>query len=204
MSSILFCFRIFCCDSHLLENIFAKQQAPSTTIAIFSLPRKSIVILALLPELGKDCAINDDSVKHSSSLSYPLPQTIFDGLCIYRAVVPKLRSFPQKSIVISALPSDACRMLQNAVNNNRVKYTLSPLYDYQRQSIFASQCISKRKDIDRLLRPLRPAVGLVFHSSTQIVLYLIHFNYARNGCPIVKLMKYSFSGSNYVEQSKIN
>lgn len=94
MSSILFCFRIFCRDPHLLENIYAKQQAPSTKIAIFSLPRKSIAILALLPELAKDCAINDDRVKHSSSLSYPLPQTIFAGLCIYRAVVPKLRSFP--------------------------------------------------------------------------------------------------------------
>lgn len=144
MSSILCCFRIFCRDPHLLENIFAKRQAPSTKIAIFSLPRKSIAIFALLPELAKDCAISDDRVKHSLSLSYPrrkpyLPAYVFTKRQYRNCDLFRQRL--QKSIVISAFPSDACRMLQNAVNNNQVKYTLSPLY-YQRQSIFASQCIS--------------------------------------------------------------
>lgn len=115
MSSILCWFCIFCHDPHLLENIFAKRYAPSTKITIFSRPQKLITILALLPELAKDCAINDDRVKHPSSLSCPLPQTLFAGLCIYQAVVPKLRSFPPAVTEIYPDLGTSARRLPEAI-----------------------------------------------------------------------------------------
>lgn len=64
--------------------------------------------------LARECGINEDCFKHPLSLSYRLPWTIFTGLCICLAIVPKPQFFRlrlRKSIAISTRPPGAYQRL---------------------------------------------------------------------------------------------
>lgn len=62
-----------------------RENPPSTKIAIYSQQQK--LIANFMPERAKECGINEDSVKHPSSLSDRLPQ-------VCEAVATKLQTFP--------------------------------------------------------------------------------------------------------------
>lgn len=133
-SSFVDFLKLFAHHGRLASN---RENPPSTKITIYSQQQKSIA--NFMPERAKECGINEDSVKHPSSLSDRLPQ-------VRQAVCNKIANFSaqlRKSIVISVIVPGACRNgLWNAVNDDCVKHTSSSSYS-QLRSIFGGQCIPR-------------------------------------------------------------
>lgn len=71
-SSFVDFLKLFAHHGRVASN---RENPLSTKITIYSQQQKSIA--NFMPERAKECGINEDSVKHPSSLSDRLPQTIF-------------------------------------------------------------------------------------------------------------------------------
>lgn len=147
-------------------------------------------------------AVNDDGVRHSLSLSYCLPWSIFACRCICRAVVPKQQCSMPAWAAAATLNYNFESALETVVNDNPVKHPLS-LTNCLLWSIFDSQRIPQ-PDWDLLLRPSlaldcdQHCAITSFTVSTLLMLhcYKLMFPYILGAisecCVVLKMFKHYF------------